>query len=621
MTVPAKAAAAEPRRLPDAGGHGSGGGPGAAADAGDAGALAWADAVTAALLFAIDPVGTGGILVRAHAGPVRDRYIALLQGLMPQGAAWRRLPAGIGDGRLIGGLDLTATLAAGRPVAERGLLAEADGGVLVVPMAERLPAGTAARLVAALDSGRVVLERDGLKGVHPAHFGVVALDESLPDEDGPAPTLAERLAFRVDLTAVRIADLGAATEADDLSGLRRAVRDVRLSAPMAEALAVAAVAFGAGSLRADLLAAAAARASAALGGAAEIAEDDVMTAVRLVILPRATRLPAAEAEAEAAPAEPPPAEPEATETDAAAPDPADKPLAERIVEATRAVLPAHLLAALQTAPVRLAGPRHEGRAGPAGKAALRGRPLGARPGDPRSGARLDLVETLRAAAPWQKLRAGVAPSPAAPGPLVRIARGDCRIVRFRHRTRTTTVFVVDASGSSALNRLAEAKGAVEILLGDCYVRRDRVAVVAFRGRSADLILPPTHSLTRARASMAGLPGGGGTPLASAIEAGTALAGAVRRRGEAAQLVFLTDGAANVARDGAGGRPRAEADALAAARALRAEALPALVIDTAPRPAPRARAIAEAMGARYLALPQADAATIGAVLKAATPAAA
>ena len=157
--------------------------------------------------------------------------------------------------------------------------------------------------------------------------------------------------------------------------------------------------------------------------------------------------------------------------------------------------------------------------------------------------------------------------------------------------------------------LAEAKGAVELLLADCYVRRDRVALIAFRGPGAELLLPPTRSLVRAKRGLAQLPGGGGTPLAAAIDSSLTIADAARRRGETPLVVFLTDGRANVGRDGVGGRTRAREDALQAARSLRVAGFATLVIDTSPRARPDARELAEAMAARYLPLPQADAATL------------
>jgi magnesium chelatase subunit D len=222
-----------------------------------------------------------------------------------------------------------------------------------------------------------------------------------------------------------------------------------------------------------------------------------------------------------------------------------------------------------------------------------------RSGELRAGARLNLVETLRAAAPWQKLRRQKKTT-------LCVEKTDFRITRFRQRTETTTIFLVDASGSAALNRLAEAKGAVELVLADCYVRRDKVALISFRGATADLLLPPTGSLVRAKRSLAGLPGGGGTPLASAIQAGSALANAIRRRGQTPILILLSDGRANIAADGTAGRARAEADAISAAHAVRADGITSLLVDTSPRPAPQARRLAEAMGARYLPLPYADA---------------
>ena len=158
-----------------------------------------------------------------------------------------------------------------------------------------------------------------------------------------------------------------------------------------------------------------------------------------------------------------------------------------------------------------------------------------------------------------------------------------------------------------MNRLAETKGAVELLLADCYIRRDQVAVIAFRGQTAQILLPPTRSLVRAKRSLAGLPGGGGTPLASAIDGAMLLALLqARRRGETATVVFLTDGRANVGRNGVSGRELGQKDAMHAAGAFSAAAVKGLLIDTSPRPHASARELAKRMNAAYLALPFADA---------------
>jgi len=179
--------------------------------------------------------------------------------------------------------------------------------------------------------------------------------------------------------------------------------------------------------------------------------------------------------------------------------------------------------------------------------------------------------------------------------------------------------VLDASGSSALHRLAEAKGAINLLLADCYVRRDEVAVIAFRGKGAELLLPPTRSLVRARRSLAALPGGGGTPLAAGLEAALRLAAQVRRNGATPVIVMLTDGRANIARDGEPGRVRAEADAMAMAQQLRAARVTALVVDTSPQPAAAAQRLAQAMAATYRALPYAGAQALNSTVRAAVQA--
>ncbi|MFC7690367.1 VWA domain-containing protein [Paeniroseomonas aquatica] len=341
-----------------------------------------------------------------------------------------------------------------------------------------------------------------------------------------------------------------------------------------------------------------ARAAAALAGRAAVTEADAALAARLVLGPRATQLPAAEPPEP----EPPPPEDQPPPEDTPPPPPPEaEALQDILLAAAAASMPAGLLNQLRLAggPGRASAP---GKAGQQKQSPKRGRPIGSRAGALRGGSRLALVETLRAAAPWQRLRGATS------GRLA-IRPEDLRILRFREKSETATIFVVDASGSAALNRLAEAKGAVELLLADCYIRRDKVALIAFRGTTAELLLPPTNSLVRAKRSLAGLPGGGGTPMAAALDQALLLAEAIRRRGQTPLVVLLTDGRANVARDGKGGRPRAEAEAHEAARACRAARLTGLLVDTSPRPQEAGRRLAAEMGARYLPLPMADAATL------------
>jgi magnesium chelatase subunit D len=275
-------------------------------------------------------------------------------------------------------------------------------------------------------------------------------------------------------------------------------------------------------------------------------------------------------------------------------------------------MPPEMLASLAQGIAQRGGQRSHGNAGAAQHSTLRGRPIGARRGMPRAGSRINVIETLRAAAPWQPLRrreAGQRAARRGERSRLHIRQDDFRITRYRERTQTTAIFAVDASGSSALHRLGEVKGAVELLLADCYVRRDQVALIAFRGQQAELLLPPTRSLVRAKRSLASLPGGGGTPLAAGINAACALAESLRQRGQTPILIVLTDGRANVALDPTQGRTAAESDALAAARRVRDAGVSALMVDTSVRPNPQAAAIAEAMAARYLPLPHANAAQI------------
>jgi magnesium chelatase subunit D len=512
------------------------------------------------------------------------------------------VPIRIEDDRLLGGLDLTASLAAGRAIAQRGILAEANQGVVFLAMAERIDNATAARLAAVLDQGEVVIERDGLAMRLPAEIGVIALDEGLSPEERPPQALLERLAFRLDPNALEHFANDESYDSRQIECAR--VRLAAVDPPgddIIEALCVVARTLGVDSPRAAILALRAARAHAALRGRAQILTEDIAIAARLVLAPQAHSAPD---EASLPPSEDPSedgdgpgdaaaaAEAQASSRDTPAGDASDL-----MVAAIQAVLPNDLLARLSAADGERARAARTSGAGAVTMSARRGRPTGSRQGALRSGDRLNLPETLRAATPWQKLRHRGSQTAR-----LQIRQEDFRIRRFARRRESTTIFVVDVSGSAAAQRLAEAKGAVELLLAKAYVARARVALVAFRGSGAELLLPPTRSLTLAKRRLADLPGGGGTPLAAGLDTALMVALAERAKDRTPLIVLLTDGRANVARNGSPGRGEAETDALAASANVREAGIGAAFIDTSARPRPDADHFARAMGAVYAPLP-------------------
>lgn len=573
------------------------------------------DASLAALLLAINPAALKGAVVRGSRGACE----AWLAAYVAHGTTTttRRVPGNVAEERLLGGLDFAATLAGGRAVCERGLLASAHDGCVVLSASVTQPS-TWLHIARALDDAAITVERDGFSETHATVFAAIALET--PDDPLPAPAFSDRVAFVIDVPD-GFAPASVAT-ADDIAAAQARLSEARCSDTMITALCRGALQLGVPSLRLVSRAVDVARTHAALHQARAVDNDDIIAAARLVFGPRATAViqaPAEPAAAEPAPAAdtppdatdqgppppessaPPPEPPPGTDSDGAN-DAATDALTEMMVRSVQSALPPGMLAA--------AAARRATAAGAAGRAAdtkttgNRGRQVGTRRGDPRGGARLDLVATLRAAVPWQRLRRTAAG--AERKKLVEVRRDDFRVRRCKSPSTTTTLFVVDASGSSALNRLAEAKGAVELMLAEGYARRDRVALIAFRGTAAELVLPPTHALARARRAIAGMPAGGGTPIATALDLAADVVEGMRRDGGQTVVVILTDGQANVARDGRGGRARAHEEALASAGRLRSMPVRVVWIDTAARVTQLSRDLADALGARYVALPSASA---------------
>lgn len=572
---------------------------------------ALSDAALVSLAVAVDPQGLGGVVIHGMPTMERDRWLALMRGVLSDGTPWRKIPARIDQDALLGGLDIAATLKRGSPVLTKGVLPEADGGVLLLAMAERLSEQAAALISATLDQGFVLLERDGFTRRLPAEVAVVALDESVDGEEPLSPSISDRLAFRLCLADLCELDLepGSGTRSW-LAQARRRYADVAVSDSVFTAMGNTASVLGVSSIRGDLMAIRAARVFAALSGLEKVSDDIAALSARLVLAWRAERVPAPEQEQ---PPEESPPEPERSKQDSKEDqkpsDNATDQLEDVVLEATRAAIPADLLRQLAAGSERGRNQSSGGRGGAQSHSKMRGRSVGSRPARTLGNERINLLATLKAAAPWQRLRRSDDDKHR-----IQVRRDDLRVTRYKDHVESTTLFVVDASGSQAAQRLGEVKGAVELLLADCYVNRDQVAMIVFRGDQAEMALPPTRALARARSLLASIPGGGGTPLAAGIEAAQQAADQIQRQGRQPKVVFLTDGRGNISRDGAQGHRQAQADARMAAHAFRSSGFSSILIDTSARPRRYGQDLADDLAAKYVPLPRADANALNSVIR-------
>ena len=539
----------------------------------------WNRAVLALSLAAIDPRGLNGVIIRARPSAARD---ALMQAARSLRLPHVRLHPVMTKQVLDGDVDVSATLGSGTVLMQRGLLARGPS-MLVLPMAERASVYLSARLGQALDASE-------------GHL-LLALDESAENDEALPARLADRCAFEVILDDIALGDIRPPNLPDDIASLQKAARRVIIPPDIIEQLVMLAVSSGITSLRAPSFALRAAGAHAALNGRTTLDTDDISAAVMLVFAHRATQLPETSEQNEP----PPPQDQHKTQNQNDGLNIPD----DLLVDAINASLPAGLLDRSSARKGKTGAGSGAKRAG-----ARRGRPLPAGTSG-NSDASVDLLATLCAAVPWQTLRKRGQPQSIRPV----IYPSDLRNRRYETLSDRLLIFVVDASGSAAMARLSEAKGAVELLLAGAYARRDHVALITFRGTKADVLLPPTRSLVQTKRRLAELPGGGATPLASGLSAAFTMAQTASRKGMTPTVITLTDGRANIALDGQPNRPRAASDAQDIARKLANGGIDALVIDTTLRPDRNLRALADTMRAKYIALPRTDAQSVSAAVSA------
>ncbi len=501
--------------------------------------------------------------------------------------------------------------------------------MLYVDSVNLLDDSTINHILSALDSGVVRVEREGISVVEPARFVLLVTYD--PAEGPPRRHLLDRLGLIVApigkapvTTRAEVVrrNLQPGTDYEDdealvLAGIlaaRELLPSVTISDEQVQQLSLTAMALGIEGHRADLFAVRAARAAAALAGREEVNNDDLELAVRLVMLPRATRLPEMTPEEAGPPPPPEPAPPPPSpenSDDEQRDDEEEKPPQPPEDELTIEEL---ILAAMETdvPPDILETPftvRRRGRSGSRGTiSGQRGRHIRSVPGKPAQG-RLDVIATLRAAAPWQRIRAAEY-HPHRRG-RIHLRADDLHIKKYRSKAGTLFCFLVDASGSMALHRMRQAKGAVNALLQQAYVHRDQVALLAFRGERADLLLPPSQSVELAKRALDVLPTGGGTPLAAALLAAYQISEQARSRGIfRTTIVLITDGRPNVplkadpTMDKARRLEQARQEVQQLAGRLRAAGVGAVVIDTQRSFVSRGEAqqLAAWLGGRYVYLP-------------------